>query len=507
MVRNACSRRESWFPHPTGLTAAELATIRGRLEAFADDIFASLARADQRARGQCYLRGLMLNGRRKSIEPMAARLGEVHYQALHHFVAASPWDWRPVRRRLAEVLCGALSPTAWVVDDTGFPKDGDHSVGVQRQYSGTLGKTANCQLGVSVNAITEHASCPLDWRLFVPESWDEAAMATRRAACHLPEQVHHRPKWQLVLDMLDELAGWDLHPPVLLADSGYGEVGEFRWGLDARQIPYVVEVRADTSAYPEHVHPVAAPYSGKGRRPQPRYHHTPSSLKELALAAGQQACVDLIWRRGSKGLQRGRFLALRVRPAGVTPRWLARQAGGELPLRCRTSAACRHMTLLGLLWAARMLGRGGPGVCPRTHVPPGSAPHLPSCYGVRTGTPSKGEPLTMGGHARPPDSPLSSTSARHDHPAGSAGPGPTAAGPAPPTLDPPRLEPRSWPTRPDSHPSPHTIRQPAPASARPSASRGCRHRASWARSGLAPDSAVLIHLVARGAGVGPPPRR
>jgi SRSO17 transposase len=316
-----------------GLTPAELARIRGRLEAFADDIFASLARADQRARGQCYLRGLMLNGRRKSIEPMAARLGEVHYQALHHFVAASPWDWRPVRRRLAERLCGALSPTAWVVDDTGFPKDGDHSVGVQRQYSGTLGKTANCQLGVSVNAITEHASCPLDWRLFLPEGWDEAAMAARRAACHLPEQVHHRPKWQLVLDMLDELAGWELLPPVLLADSGYGEVGEFRGGLDARQIPYVVEVRSDTSAYPEHVHPTAAPYSGKGRRPRPRYHHTPSSLKDLALAAGQQGCVDLIWRRGSKGLQRGRFLALRVRPAGVTPRRLARQAGGELPVR------------------------------------------------------------------------------------------------------------------------------------------------------------------------------
>src|SRR5215203_2388396 len=105
-----------------GLTPAQLATIRGRLEAFAEDIFASLPRTDQRARGECYLRGLMLDGRRKSIEPMAARLGEVHYQALHHFVAASPWDWRPVRRRLAEVLCAALSPTAWVVDDTGFPR-------------------------------------------------------------------------------------------------------------------------------------------------------------------------------------------------------------------------------------------------------------------------------------------------------------------------------------------------------------------------------------------------
>lgn len=249
-----------------GITAAELARIRGRLEAFADDIFASLPRTDQRARGECYLRGLMLDGRRKSIEPMAARLGEVHYQALHHFVAVSPWDWRPVRRRLAEVLCAALSPTAWAVDDTGFPKDGSCSVGVQRQYSGTLGKRANCQLGVSVNAVTEHASCPLDWRLFLPERWDQAAMAPRRAACHLPAQVHHRPKWQLVLEMLDELAGWELSPPVLLADSGYGEVGEFRAGLDARQIPYVVEVRADTSAYPEQVRPTVAPHKWECQR-------------------------------------------------------------------------------------------------------------------------------------------------------------------------------------------------------------------------------------------------
>src|SRR5829696_4515800 len=146
---------------------------------------------------------------------MAARLGgEVHDQALHHFIGVSPWDWRPVRRRLAERLCAGLEPTAWVVDDTGFPKDGDSSMGAQRQYLGTLGKTANCQLGVSVNAITEQASCPLDWRLFVPESWDgdTPAMRQRRAACHLPEQVHHRPKWQRVLDMVDELGGWDLHP-------------------------------------------------------------------------------------------------------------------------------------------------------------------------------------------------------------------------------------------------------------------------------------------------------
>jgi SRSO17 transposase len=100
-------------------------------------------------------------------------------------------------------------------------------------------------------------------------------MAERRAACRLPQGVHHWPKWQLVL-----------------ADSGYGEVGGFRAGLDAHQLPYVVEVRADTSAYPEHVRPTVAPYKGRGRRPRPRYHEPPSSLTQLALAAGQQACVD-----------------------------------------------------------------------------------------------------------------------------------------------------------------------------------------------------------------------
>ena len=319
-----------------GITPAELAAIRGRLEGFADDIFASLPRKDQRARGECYLRGLMLDGRRKSIEPMVARLGgEVHYQALHHFVAASPWDWRPVRRRLAERLVAELEPTAWAVDDTGFPKDGDHSVGVQRQYCGTLGKTANCQLGVSVNAVTEQASCPLDWRLFLPESWEHDT--TRRVACHLPEQVHHRPKWQLVLDMLDELDQWGLSPPVLVADAGYGDVGCFRQGLDDRQIPYVVQVKGDTSAYPEQTPPTVAPDTGRGRRPRPRYRDQPCSLKQLAVAAGPQAGVELIWRRASKGLQRSRFLALCVRPAGVTPRRQAAAradgAGWELPVR------------------------------------------------------------------------------------------------------------------------------------------------------------------------------
>jgi SRSO17 transposase len=260
----------------------------------------------------------------------------VHYQALHHFVAASPWDPGPVRRRLAEVLTAALEPTAWVIDDTGFPKDGTCSVGVQRHAAAVLGHAGqDRQLPAGGVGRRGHRAglLPTGLAAVVPERWDEDVMATRRAACHLPGQVHHRPKWQLVLDMLDALAGFKLHPPVLLADCGYGEVGCFRGGLDARQVPYVVEVRSDTSAYPEQIRPTVPPFKGRGRRPRPRYRDKPSSLKELAMAAGQQACVDVIWRRGSKALQRGRFLAVRVHPAGVTPRRLARQHGGELPVR------------------------------------------------------------------------------------------------------------------------------------------------------------------------------
>jgi SRSO17 transposase len=325
-----------------GIAPAELAAVRGRLEAFVDDIFESLPRKDQRARGACYLRGLMLEGRRKSVEPMAARLGgEIHYQALHHFVAASPWDWRPVRRRLAEMLVTALDPTAWAVDDTGFPKDGTCSVGVQRQYSGTLGKTANCQLGVSVNAVTEHASCPLDWRLFVPESWDDDV--ERRAACRVPGSVRHRPKWQLALDMLDELAVWGLVPPVLVSDAGYGEAGEFRQGLDDRQIPSVVQVKADTSAYPEQVRPVVARYSGRGRRP-------PAALPRQA----QLPQVPGPGRRAT-GVRRAHLAAWQQEPAAVPLPGHAGPPGRDHPTP--TGSPPQRRGAAGALAAGRMAHR------------------------------------------------------------------------------------------------------------------------------------------------------
>src|SRR4051794_13021786 len=163
----------------------ELAAVRPRLEAFAAEVFAPLARADQRDKGATYVRGLLLDGRRKSMQPMAGRLG-VDHQGLQQFVSSSTWAVQPVRERLARRAIEVIGPEAWVVDDTGFVKDGTASPGVARQYSGTLGKVANCQIGVSVQAVTDAASCPLNWRLFVPERWDDTTAATPEQAAAIP---------------------------------------------------------------------------------------------------------------------------------------------------------------------------------------------------------------------------------------------------------------------------------------------------------------------------------
>jgi SRSO17 transposase len=311
-----------------GLSARELARVRGRLVAFAEEMFVPLARRDQRRWGEVYLRGLMLDGKRKSIEPMAARLGDGDEQCLQQFVNQSPWEWTPVRARLARRLSAAIAPEAWVVDDTGFPKFGRCSVGVARQYCGALGKVGNCQIGVSVNGATDRASCPLDWRLFLPAEWDDDA--ERRAKAHLPEGMRHTEKWRLALEMIDELRGWGLEPPVILADGAYGECSEFRLGLVERELDYVVQVKGTLSAHPAQTERETAPYAGVGRPPKSRYRARRSSLKQLALTAGAEAATTVSWREGARGKLSSRFLALRVRPANAR---LRRAAGeGELPL-------------------------------------------------------------------------------------------------------------------------------------------------------------------------------
>jgi SRSO17 transposase len=203
-----------------------------------------------------------------------------------------------------------------------FPKDGKMSVAVAPQYCGALGKRANCQVAVSVHAVCDTASCPLQWRLFVPREW--ANDAARRHKTGIPREVGHREKWRLALDIFDELAGWGLVPPVVVADAGYGQNADFRDGLDGRGIGYVVAVRSDVTVHPHDAKPTAPAWSGNGRKPQPRYRDRPSSVAALAAARGRQAFTQVTWREGSRGPMHSRFTALRVRPAGIRARRLAR---------------------------------------------------------------------------------------------------------------------------------------------------------------------------------------
>lgn len=316
----------------TGLSERRLARVRERLEAFAGEIFDEAAqRSEQRKWARVYLRGLMADGRRKSIEPMAARLPDGDEQGLQQFVNQSPWRWETVRAKLARRMVEELGPEAWIVDDTGFVKKGDCSVGVARQYSGTLGRVDNCQIGVSISAATDRASCPINWRIFLPEAWVHDTK--RRANAHVPDDVGHRPKWQLALDMIDEANGWGLRPPLVCADAGYGEITAFRTGLEQREIRYIVQVKHSTSAYRPEVEPELRPWKGLGRPPVARYHAKPSSLRDLILDAGTDQAVEVCWRDGSRGPMRSRFIALRVRPANTQLRRHAANTATELPIR------------------------------------------------------------------------------------------------------------------------------------------------------------------------------
>jgi SRSO17 transposase len=340
----------------------ELAGLRLALEEFASGVFEGFSRSDQRATGLRYLRGLMLDGKRKSMQPMAERLG-IDYQQFQQFLTSSTWDYVAVRRRLAGVIIDLIGPQAWVVDDTGFAKNGKASPGVARQYSGTLGKVGNCQVAVSLHAVTDAASGVLGWRLFLPEaSWDDesvptvpdgpehdseraeaaqkaAAIQARRARSKIPDNERHRPKWQMALELIDENISWGHRPPVLAGDAGYGDTTEFRTALSERDIPYVLAVKATTSAHAADAIPVApAPTGHRGRPAGPAYPDEPVSLKTLALQAisdDPTLLREITWRHGTKTSPDNRnaamtshFAALRVRPANRT---ITRASDGSLP--------------------------------------------------------------------------------------------------------------------------------------------------------------------------------
>ncbi len=205
--------------------------VKERLEQFGREVLAeAMNRPAQMANGGLYLRGLVEDGKRKSLEPMVARLGgEADYQSMQQFLTDSPWDPGLVVKAVAERVAPVIDVEAWVLDDTGFPKQGRRSPGVKRQYSGTLGKVGNCQIGVSVHAVGARGTVPLGWALYLPEEWcqDEE----RRRSAKIGEEIEFRTKPELGVELLERAAGWELPMAPVLGDLAYGDT---TWLEDAR---------------------------------------------------------------------------------------------------------------------------------------------------------------------------------------------------------------------------------------------------------------------------------
>jgi SRSO17 transposase len=249
-----------------------LASARAqRFHAYVERLTTALGHRDRHGPLRAYVTGLCLPGDRKSIEPMAARVDPRHvrarHQSMHHFVANAAWDDGAVLRVARETVLAALERhgpvAAWVVDDTGIPKKGRHSVGVARQYCGVLGKQDNCQVAVSVSVANERASLPVAYRLYVPEAW--AQDRRRRRAAGVPEALEFRTKWQMALEHITQLAADGVPAAPVVADAGYGVITAFRDALTAQGMPYIVGISTETTVWAPGRAPLPPPkYRGHG---------------------------------------------------------------------------------------------------------------------------------------------------------------------------------------------------------------------------------------------------
>jgi SRSO17 transposase len=296
------------------MTPHTLKVLDRRLQPFLEDLLEPMGRSERRRWARVYVHGLLLDGERKSMEPLAARVAGADVQALRQFVGQSPWAVAEVQRRLALKMVDLLSaPEVWILDETAFPKAGRHSVGVARQYCGTLGKVANCQVTVSLHWSSAEASCPILWRLYLPKEW--FADPARAAEVKLPAGTRYRSKTELALEVIDQALAWELPRLPVVADSFYGNDFGFRQALRERQVSYVVEVEPRTVVWTQEPHGPLPPPKKKGRPRQypplatlPR----PQNLRAVAEQLPATAWRTMAWRQGSRGVERSRFARLRV---------------------------------------------------------------------------------------------------------------------------------------------------------------------------------------------------
>jgi SRSO17 transposase len=272
-----------------------------------------------------YCMGLLLPGERKSIEPMAARLDPANVQpmrqCLHHLVAKAPWNDEGMLEQVRQQVLPAMQKqgpvVAWIVDDTGFPKKGRHSVGVTRQYCGQVGKQENCRVAVSLSVATWSCSLPVAWRLYLPKEWaDDIA---RRQKAEVPEAIEFQTKPEIAMDQIRAMVEANVPSGVVLADAGYGINTEFRQGLTELKLQYVVGVQSSITVWEPGKQPLPAKPRGKMGRPprllQRSADHQPIAVKQLAMSLPSAAFREITWREGTERKLRSRFAAVRIRPA------------------------------------------------------------------------------------------------------------------------------------------------------------------------------------------------
>lgn len=302
------------------MTPQQIRKLERELDDYIDELTDGMGRPERRAAMGLYLTGLLLDGERKSIEPIAARLvddvSEVEgmRQRLQQCVAVSTWAEAELFRRIAIKVDAELPDVeALVIDDTGFAKKGKHSVGVARQYSGTLGRVDNCQVATSLHLAGERGSACIGLRLYLPEEWTNDRRRCKKAG--VPDDVKFAPKWELALRLVDDALAAGVGTRVVLADAGYGDTTEFRNGLRERGLDYAVGVHHPTMVWrpgTKFAVPPKTSRKGPARRNAQATRGTPVTIGGLSKELTYRTVT---WREGTRGKQSSRFAAVRIRTA------------------------------------------------------------------------------------------------------------------------------------------------------------------------------------------------
>jgi SRSO17 transposase len=304
-----------------------------RFEKYVEGLASVIGHADRIGPLCDYCTGLVLPGERKSVEPMAAKTApqrmRAQHQSLLHFVGVAEWSDERVLAKVREMVLPAIERhgpiEAWIIDDTAFPKQGRHSVGVQHQYCGQLGKQANCQVAVSLSIANHYASLPIAYRLYLPKDWaeDEA----RREKAHVPAAATFKTKPQIALEQLRAARQAGVPVGAVLMDPAYGSNARLRTGISELELTYVAGIQSTCLVWPPGTSPRrrGKPINNTGRRDEPDL----LSVKKLALGLPKKAWRTIRWRQGSADWLSSRFARVRVRaahpyllPELMAPEWL-----------------------------------------------------------------------------------------------------------------------------------------------------------------------------------------